>query len=159
MVVGIIVDTFSELRDESTFRANQLKDETFIAGITNDALDGTPITMDDIQNKHQDMWNYLHFAIYVTSKDPSECNGVESYVLNCIVNEDGTWFPKKTCLQLENLTAIGLLKAKEEEVSQNSLILDKLNAIEGKYLKKLEEFEAMAERIKSIEGALTSLQE
>jgi len=99
MVTGIIVDTFSALREESQQITKLQTEETFISGITRDMLENVDgVTFDDIQDKHQHLWNYIYYSIYVLDrKHAEEYDGLETYVANCIENEDILWFPRKTC--------------------------------------------------------------
>ena len=45
-----------------------------------------------IERDHQ-CWNYLYYVYYVTNKDSTELNGIESYVNDLIEKTDITWFP------------------------------------------------------------------
>ena len=100
MVTGIIVDTFSSLREESQEVERLQTEETFISGLTYEALDGKGVTFDEVQHD-QDLWNYVYYVIYLERKDPTEYDGLEVFVNECIANEDIKWFPHKTCASLE----------------------------------------------------------
>merc|ERR1711871_1252985 len=103
VVTGIILDTFGELREEVNDRKDKLENETFISGIARDKIEemSQEVEFDVVNEKDQNVWNYLFFIIYVKNKDEGELNGVESFVKECIDNEDTSWFPQKTSWRIE----------------------------------------------------------
>merc|ERR1719223_936413 len=72
MVTGIIVDTFSDLRTSSQEVTRLQTEETFISGISREMTESSDsVTFSDIQEKHQNTWNYIYYIIYLFEiKDP-----------------------------------------------------------------------------------------
>jgi len=103
VVTGVILDTFGELREEVNERKDKMENETFISGIAREKVEelGAEVEFDTINDKDQNVWNYLFYIIYLKNKDPSELNGIESYTMECIESDDTLWFPQKTCWRIE----------------------------------------------------------
>ena len=53
--------------------------------------------------KEHNLWQYVYFIIHLNTKDETEYNGVESYVMDKINEGDVSWFPsnKAICLEKE----------------------------------------------------------
>lgn len=49
------------------------------------------------------MWMYVYFLRYLERKDPTEMNGVESYVLAMKKEENLAWLPIRTSLYIEKV--------------------------------------------------------
>ena len=49
------------------------------------------------------MWMYVYFLRYLERKDPTEMNGVESYVLAMKKEESLAWLPIRTSLYIEKV--------------------------------------------------------
>jgi hypothetical protein len=109
MVTGLMIDTFTKLRQAVNKRQGTLKDESFVNGITRAQFDdmGLPNTanFDDLNSKDQDPWNYIYFCYYLAMKNPMQYNGVESYVKACIDNEDQKWLPNRSSFKIEHAKA------------------------------------------------------
>lgn len=145
VVAGIIVDTFADLRQRSEKIERLRKEETFVSGITNDMLDCTNITFDDIQNNCQNMWDYVFYAIYLERKDPALYNGIESYVASCLEKDIIIWFPRKTSADLESLQ-----KLKKTTDGDG----DRLEEAELPAVGANAHFDVLSERMKNVEMAL-----
>jgi len=80
----LIVDTFSELRHEAHERHDVLTNSCFVCGITRAAYEDLGLqhgpTFDQHRDEVHNVWNYVYFYLYLQRKDPTEYNGVESYV-------------------------------------------------------------------------------
>ena len=123
MVTGIIVDTFSKLREDSQVLDQLKADEVFVSGITYDMLEGTGLNMKQLQKKDHNEWNYIYYAIFLLNekyKDPMEYDGLETYVADCIMNDDFSWFPRKTCAALGEMEGLSQGdKGNEEDSSKD----------------------------------------
>jgi len=119
MVTGIIVDTFSSLREETATRLEKLKSESFISGISRDMYDQMGLKFDDLIQKDQNMWNYIFFHLYLDKKDKTELTGAERYVLRQITRKDNSWFPVLQSFQLQQTKEVEI-----EGVSIEAQIVD-----------------------------------
>jgi len=134
MVTGIILDTFGALREEVAERENILKNESFMSGLDRkDIEEAGGLNFDSINESDQSVWHYIFFVIHLRNKKPSEMTGIESYVYECLQEDDTTWIPNRTSLAMEKL-GIG-----EEGEEEEGLILDKVEGLE-RTVKRIEEF-------------------
>lgn len=111
VIFGIIVDTFSELRDEKWQIEEDMTSNCFICSIK--AYDFDKYTkgfVHHIKNEHY-MWNYLFFTIHLEDKDPSDYNALELYCAKKFASVDTSIFPINRALSL----------AKTEDELQNTL--------------------------------------
>lgn len=51
--------------------------------------------------KEHYIWNYFFFLTHLRFKNPSELDGIESYVLSKYQKQDLSWFPVGRALKLE----------------------------------------------------------
>ena len=133
MVTGIILDTFGALREEVAEREAILKNESFVSGLERKEIEEAGgLNFDSINDSDQDVWDYIFFVIHLKSKNVSEMTGCESYVHECLENQDTKWIPNRTCVALERL---GLA---DEDNNDEALLLQKMEKLEQS-MKKLEE--------------------
>jgi len=111
IVFGVIIDTFSALREEYNDKLTNMKTECFICSLNRDILDRAGGFVRHTKTDHN-IWSYLYYVIYLKERDPNECTGVESDVLKKIESEDVTWMP------LGQALAVNALSAKQEEAPQ-----------------------------------------
>ena len=48
---------------------------------------------EDINEEHQNMWNYVYFLAHLNKKSPAEYNGAESMISKQIGLMDTSWMP------------------------------------------------------------------
>merc|ERR1712100_679405 len=100
VIFGIIIDTFSALRDMTESKINDMKTTCFICSIDRYTFDrqGAPFEI-HIKEEHN-MWKYL---VYLKTKDPTEYTGLESYVAGLVEEEDLAFYPinKSMCLDAD----------------------------------------------------------
>jgi hypothetical protein len=97
LISGLILDTFSLLRQESHQRKGTFNRETFVSGLQRTFCEEHDIDFTFINNHDQDQWNYLFYIIYLKTKDSNEYTGVESYVFSCLENDNPMWLPTREC--------------------------------------------------------------
>lgn len=105
IITGLIVDTFSAIREEADDRADVLENECFVCGLTRAKYDdiGPPsITFDQHSKEDHSLWSYLYFLSYLKRKDPTEYNGVESFVSQMLKAQDLSWVPSRTSFAIQN---------------------------------------------------------
>ena len=108
VITGLMVDTFSSLREEAQERADKLINECFICGFTRSAYDdiGMPNpTFDQHLLKNHYIWNYVFFVQYLNAKDVTEYTGVESYVMNLLNENIMEWVPTRASYATQNFGA------------------------------------------------------
>merc|ERR1711865_1080408 len=101
IVFGIIIDTFSELREKKKIRLQDTKEKCFMCGIDKATFDrvGSSVFQAHIKSEHN-MWAYLKFIVAIWEQDEDDDDGLESYVRQAIDNRDHEWLPAAQCLTL-----------------------------------------------------------
>jgi len=112
MVTGIIVDTFSSLRESHASREEKYKTESFISGIDREVYEEEGLDFEILKNEDQNMWSYVYYLLYLEDKHPSEHTGADRFVTSQIVAKNNNWFPISLSFELQKLQ-----KFKQEGVS------------------------------------------
>jgi len=106
VVMGIIVDTFSELREQKIERLRDTSETCFICGFDRQVFERDKESEGfkvHVKREHC-MWNYVYFIIYIWQQDKDDDDGLEQYVRRCIEANDISWMPinKAMCLSRVN---------------------------------------------------------
>ena len=101
VVFGIIVDSFSELRDEKFRIESQMTGECFICGIKSAEFDRNGSGWNAHKKSEHNMWNYLEFFIHLDIKDATEYTYIEHVVCEMILSQDYSFFPTNRSLSLD----------------------------------------------------------
>eukprot|EP00055_Hartaetosiga_balthica_P018162 m.129598 g.129598 ORF g.129598 m.129598 type:complete len:2620 (+) comp9461_c1_seq6:133-7992(+) len=105
LILGIIIDTFADLRKEKQEKDDTRRNTCFICGLERQRFDAIGQSFDYHCSHEHHIWSYLNFIVLLRTKDETEFTGPESYVsdLNADVdNPDFTWFPRLQALSLSN---------------------------------------------------------
>jgi hypothetical protein len=151
VITGLMVDTFSSLREEEADRVDKLTNECFVCGFTRTSYDdiGMPNpTFDQHQAKHHYIWNYLFFIQYLKAKDETEYSGVESYVSRMLAAKSQEWIPTRTCFAAQNFGLQGASGELEMEARLAKQVEAGFQAMQG----KLERVEGRLSRIETQGG-------
>ena len=107
VVFGIIVDTFSELRDEKSQNDEAMKSECFICSLKASDFErfGNGF-LHHVKHEHH-MWNYLFFFYHLDQKDPSEFTALEQMVAEKLLKNDYSFFPINRSLEITDTGADG----------------------------------------------------
>ena len=95
---GIIIDKFSELREENEEKMKDNMSECFICGQSREELE-KELGYDGFRYHtlfEHNMWDYLFFIGYIKSKKISPVNDyieIERYVMEKLEKDDNTWMP------------------------------------------------------------------
>jgi hypothetical protein len=101
IIFGIIIDTFSELREEKKEKLINTIEKCFICGINKDDFDsqGPGVFAKHIEHAHN-MWAYLNFMVFIWLQDRDDDDGLEQYMRSCLDRGDISWFPSNKALSL-----------------------------------------------------------
>jgi hypothetical protein len=107
IIVGLMVDTFSSIREEKQSRVDILDSVCFVCGTLRQtyedmALGGEAPTFDQHLFDEHDPWIYVHYMSYLKKKDPTEDSGIESYVRAQVEENALDWIPSRTSFFLES---------------------------------------------------------
>lgn len=79
IVSGLIIDTFSAMREENEIINADIKDRCFICSIDKDEFEQAGISFTAHTETEHNMWKYLWFKLHLESKDPLSFSGPEFY--------------------------------------------------------------------------------
>lgn len=138
LLFGIIIDTFAGLREEKMAMTEDMKNKCFICGmeryIFEKNADGF---INHIERDHQ-CWNYVFYLYYLEKKDPTEFNGIESYIQEKLDVEDISWFPimKSISINMEDEKDKDQIISKQLEKVKSGIqnIFEKLNRVNIKWI-------------------------
>jgi len=104
IIFGIIIDTFSAMREMTESKIEDMKTTCFICSVDRYTFDkvGTPFDI-HIKQEHN-MWKYLYYMVYLGLKDSTEYSGLESYVAGLAEEESVGFYPvhKAMCLDADD---------------------------------------------------------
>jgi len=122
LFLGIILDTFANVRDEKQHREHDMKYKCFICNVDKTIFEKEGVSFKKHTKVEHNVWNYIFFMIHLKLKDPFDYTGTESLVANKLKKEDFSWFPISQAMSLENMDA----KMKSLE-NQNKILQDFLD--------------------------------
>lgn len=159
IIFGIIIDTFSELRQEKLERVDKTLNFCFICGKTKLEFDRASTEphgfVRHIRQEHY-MWNYLRFMIFLWEQDQDDDDGLELYVRQCLEKSDYTWFPMNRSMLLEEMNENNEEDVEEEQRPQGGAgaeAVGELKILVGEMKKTMEEkLEKVEKQVSSISG-------
>jgi len=103
IVFGIIIDTFSELRDEKNEKEEKTEEFCFICGIERNKFEQLgPGQFEEHTQPGGDhnMWSYLRFLIYIAEQDEDDDDGLESFIRESLSTNNLDWIPHGKAISL-----------------------------------------------------------
>eukprot|EP00708_Paratrimastix_pyriformis_P002164 GAFH01000903.1.p1 GENE.GAFH01000903.1~~GAFH01000903.1.p1 ORF type:complete len:554 (+),score=181.64 GAFH01000903.1:752-2413(+) len=140
---GIIVDTFSELREEKAHIKEDIEGRCFICGIDAATFDREGIGFRHHSEEEHNMWEYFHLycALHELYKsagnNETAFDGNQSHLWRLISNKDISFYPIGHSLSRNNLTTS---TAKAQKVSKKVLMAQLVQGI-GQLAERMENFE------------------
>ena len=101
IVAGIIIDKFSEMREEQERRSNFFKTTNIISGLTTNQCEEKDISFDDLNDREQNEWQYVFLLAHLKDKRPEEFSGAEEMIFSCFNCNDFSWLPHNTSCGLQ----------------------------------------------------------
>ncbi|EGD81749.1 hypothetical protein PTSG_02461 [Salpingoeca rosetta] len=101
VVFGIIVDSFSELRDEKYQTQEIMQSECFICGLKAFDFERHGNGYDEHVHCEHNMWDYVAFFLHLEAKDRTEYTAHEQYVYEQFEKGEYAFFPVNHSLSLE----------------------------------------------------------
>ena len=91
--LGIVVDTFADLRDKQVQIDNDKNNVCFICQLSRD--DSINMNIDfntHVLNDHK-IWNYVYFLAYLKINNPNDFDSTQYYVWRRLSEKDESWIP------------------------------------------------------------------
>jgi len=103
IITGIVIDSFSSLREESDNMAEDLRTKCFVCNLDKFPLDQDGIGFDrHVRQEHNPRW-YLFFLFSILDKDSSSLTGQERYVKSLVwPSQDYSWLPREQTFTLKD---------------------------------------------------------
>lgn len=79
IISGLIIDTFSQLREENEAVLQDISDKCFVCSIDRDEFEQAGISFVEHTKEEHNMWHYVWFKIYLDSKDPLTYSSSENH--------------------------------------------------------------------------------
>lgn len=93
LFLGIIVDTFADLRDKNTSITYDKQNVCFICQMDRDSAVNENIDFDKHVEIDHNKWNYVYFITYLYINNPLNMTSLENSVWNKLREKDITWIP------------------------------------------------------------------
>lgn len=95
LISGLILDTFSSLRNTQEELDNDSENICFICGLGRATIEKYYLGKEGFSKHLEDhnVASYFCFIFYLKDKDPNELTGLESFVKELISKESISWFP------------------------------------------------------------------
>ena len=91
--MGIIVDTFAELRDMNWSRENDIQNICFICQKSRDDCLTKNIDFESHVREEHNLWNYVYFLVHLHINNPNDFNSIENFVWEKLEEQDYGWIP------------------------------------------------------------------
>jgi hypothetical protein len=117
LVAGVIITTFTQLREAKEARLENTTEVCFICGIDKHVFDRAANDPDGFKfhiGEDHNMWNYLYFIFFIWEQDKDDDDGLEYFVRYAIEASNIDWIPTNKAMRLDQA-------ASEEEALQNDL--------------------------------------
>ena len=99
LIAGIIIDTFSELRDSLTKKNYDVNNICFICGMTRWQLEKDGVLFSKHIVDDHSVWVYIYYMVRLRTVDSSSFTGIEQYVNDKTNQDDSSWLPKNIYLK------------------------------------------------------------
>ncbi|XP_019854531.1 PREDICTED: inositol 1,4,5-trisphosphate receptor type 3-like isoform X2 [Amphimedon queenslandica] len=106
IVIAILVDSFSDMRQENDEVENDNKTKCLICNIEKDKFERQNKSFQKHHDEDHNVWNYIHYILYLDSLHANDYNAIEKYVSSQVANEPSprsiTFFPLDKAKSLPN---------------------------------------------------------
>ena len=101
LIFGIIVDTFSSLREHENEELRTRNNKCIICGLTRQEFERIePGAWRNHYKYEHNIWAYYCFLVHLETKEPTDFNGLEDYVASCVRQNSIAWIPRNASIFL-----------------------------------------------------------
>jgi hypothetical protein len=93
VIFGIILDTFSQLRNDAEIRLNDEKELCFVCGYTRSEFTRIGKDFDIHVQDHHNPWKYVYYIYYLKEKGYTELTGLETICYDNYTKKKTEWLP------------------------------------------------------------------
>jgi hypothetical protein len=100
MINGIIIATFSTIREEKETKDDDQEKLCFICGRSNVMFEEKKVDFEEHRNKKHNYKDFIRYFVALKFMDEKELDADQTYVVECMKNDDIAFFPvvKTSCL-------------------------------------------------------------
>ncbi len=91
--IGIVIDTYIELRERTQVTEEDKSNVCFICGDSKENLEKNNINFVKHRTIDHNMWNYADYMVGLKFVDPQEVNAINSFVISKISEKSIAWIP------------------------------------------------------------------
>ena len=95
MINGVIVSTFSQIRENSQNKDDDINNYCFICNIERKIFEKKKIDFKKHQDEEHNLEHYIMFFIYVKRINPKDLDADQSFIVQCLNEKQNTCFPLK----------------------------------------------------------------
>ena len=106
---GIILDTFSSLRETLKERKEMMEGECFVCGADRGTLEEYDVDKEEHEGSEHNKWSYLLYLDHVkrAAADVAPITGVDAHVASCAAARNEAWLPEGPSFKLEQMITDG----------------------------------------------------
>jgi hypothetical protein len=131
VIFGIIIDTFSNLREMQGHRDIDIANVCFVCGHSRFDFSKKNKDFEDHKKQEHDPWQYVAFLYHMSKKGDTELNGLETAAWGNYENRETDWLPIGNTLYLNDEYVVDKLTTIEDAVIE---IKEWLGLFQEKYL-------------------------
>ena len=156
VIFGIIIDTFSELRDRQRMREWDQLNVCDICGIERKSFEKKGMNFDLHKGVQHNLWDYVFYLEYLQTLDLQSLTGFEYFVYTQFKKKSIAWLPISNTLFLKD--------SKEDSNVQINQLEKKMNDFRAEIVELVDSrFDSLAQMVqgigKKVDRALLSLKE
>lgn len=99
-ITAIIIDTFARLRQKKQNIQQDMYARCFVCDLERSYLDKHGKGFEQHVRNDHDPWSYANYVYYLKQTDPMDYNGIESFVMLKLAEEDTRWIPNGKCWEI-----------------------------------------------------------
>jgi len=102
LIFGIIIDTFSSLREKANEEKTLMENKCTICGLTRQEFERREPGGWQRHYKHEhNVWSYYAYLVHLQTKPATEFTGLEDFVAAKVAQRSLAWLPRHRALALE----------------------------------------------------------
>ena len=101
MINGVIVSTFSQIREDSTKKEEDKENMCYICSIKRGDFEKEKIPFKEHIKIDHNYITYIQFLIYLKFFNEKDMDSDQSYIISCIKNKDIGCFPIRRALAMK----------------------------------------------------------
>ena len=102
IVYGIILDSFSELRQAHNLIENDMTNNCFICNLDKDECEKNNINFNEHCQEVHNVWNYAFYMVTLRMNDPANLNAINSRNRQKILEKRVDWLPDSSLDRIDD---------------------------------------------------------